>query len=60
MCGIYGTTLLYTREVIKHKLELMNFRGPDHTGIMEIDGEFVTSCVIECFPKEVKKGEKGN
>ena len=37
MCGIYGTTLHYTREVVEHKLELMNFRGPDHTGIMEID-----------------------
>ncbi len=35
MCGIYGTTLHYTREVIEHKLELMNFRGPDHTGVKE-------------------------
>ena len=36
MCGIFGTTLRYERSVVEHKLELMNFRGPDHTGIMEI------------------------
>lgn len=37
MCGIFGTTLHYSRKVIEHKLELMNFRGPDHTGIKEFD-----------------------
>lgn len=37
MCGIFGTTLRYSSEVIKRKLELMNFRGPDHTGIKEFD-----------------------
>lgn len=37
MCGIFGTTLRYDRVVIKHKLELMNFRGPDHTGVMVMD-----------------------
>lgn len=37
MCGIYGTTLRYKPEVISHKLELMKFRGPDHTGMMELD-----------------------
>jgi len=36
MCGIYGTTFRYDREVVKRKLELMNFRGPDHAGLMEI------------------------
>lgn len=36
MCGIFGTTLRYERSVMEHKLELMNFRGPDYTGIMEI------------------------
>ena len=35
MCGIYGTTLRYERQVVEHKLELMNFRGPNHTGIRE-------------------------
>lgn len=35
MCGIYGTTLRYERQVVEHKLELMNFRGPDYTGIRE-------------------------
>jgi len=33
MCGIYGTTLRYSQDTIKHKLNLMNFRGPDYTGI---------------------------
>lgn len=37
MCGIFGTTLRYSNEVIERKLELMNFRGPDHTGIKEFD-----------------------
>lgn len=36
MCGIFGTTLRYDRGVVEHKLELMRFRGPDHTGTMEI------------------------
>lgn len=33
MCGIYGTTLKYSYEVVKHKLELINFRGPDNLGV---------------------------
>lgn len=36
MCGIFGTTLRYGREVVENKLGLMNFRGPDHTGVMEL------------------------
>lgn len=36
MCGIFGTTRRYERSVVEHKLELMNFRGPDHTGVEEI------------------------
>ena len=35
MCGIFGTTLRYKPEVSRRKLELMNFRGPDHTGVTE-------------------------
>lgn len=45
MCGIYGTTLKYAPDVISHKLELMKFRGPDHTGIKSIkttDGKEIT------------------
>ena len=45
MCGIFGTTRCYERSIIKKKLELMNFRGPDHTGMEEIrtpDGETLT------------------
>lgn len=37
MCGIFGTTLRYAPDVIRHKLELMKFRGPDHTGIKAIE-----------------------
>lgn len=33
MCGIYGTTLRYSRETIEKKLELMNFRGPDYSRV---------------------------
>ena len=36
MCGIFGTTLRYERCVIEKKLELMNFRGPNYTGIVSI------------------------
>ena len=45
MCGIFGTTRRYERSIVEHKLELMNFRGPDHTGMEEIrtpDGETLT------------------
>ena len=45
MCGIFGTTRCYERSIIKKKLELMNFRGPDHTGMEVIrtqDGETLT------------------
>lgn len=45
MCGIYGTTLRYEPETIRHKLGLMKFRGPDHTGMEELEtpnGQTVT------------------
>lgn len=45
MCGIFVTTRRYERSIVEHKLELMNFRGPDHTGMEEIrtpDGETLT------------------
>ena len=37
MCGIYGTILRYEPAVVEHKLGLMKFRGPDHTGMMELE-----------------------
>ena len=40
MCGIYGTTLLYTSDMVQKKLNLMRFRGPDNTGIKS----FASSC----------------
>lgn len=45
MCGIYGTTLRYDKSTIDKKLQLMNFRGPDHTGMEQIstpDGQTLT------------------
>ncbi len=45
MCGIFGTTRRYERSIVEHKLELMNFRGPDHTGMEKMhtpDGETLT------------------
>ena len=45
MCGIFGSTLRYERNVIKHKLGLMSFRGPNYMGIKEFltpSGEKVT------------------
>ena len=37
MCGIFGTTFQYSPDTIDRKLELMNFRGPDHIGVMKIE-----------------------
>ena len=45
MCGIFGTTVRYSPETNYRKLELMKFRGPDHTGIKELKtpaGQIVT------------------
>ncbi len=45
MCGIYGTILRYEPAVVEHKLGLMKFRGPDHTGMKELktpNGQTVT------------------
>lgn len=32
MCGIYGSTIYYSDDVVREKLARVNFRGPDHTG----------------------------
>lgn len=45
MCGIYGSTKLYSDETVRHKLDLMKFRGPDHQEfqrVKKINGEEVT------------------
>lgn len=44
MCGIYGTTKLYSDDIVKQKLNLMKFRGPDHQEfhkIKKLNGEQV-------------------
>jgi asparagine synthase (glutamine-hydrolysing) len=37
MCGIYGTTLPYTKEQVQKKLERTQFRGPDQMGMTQYD-----------------------
>ncbi|NHF61533.1 asparagine synthase (glutamine-hydrolyzing) [Flavobacteriaceae bacterium TP-CH-4] len=39
MCGIYGTTIPYSAEEVKSKLERIAFRGPDQSGsqLFELD-----------------------
>jgi asparagine synthase (glutamine-hydrolysing) len=41
MCGIFGTTKSYSKEVLDQKLLLMKHRGPDFQGV-EVFDEFVT------------------
>lgn len=45
MCGIYGTTVRYASDVVKRKLDTINFRGPDYQGITKIErpnGQYIT------------------
>ena len=45
MCGIYGSTKLYTDDVVSHKLSLIKFRGPDYHAFRReksINGEVIT------------------
>ena len=37
MCGIYGTTLSYSDEIIQKKMDSFRFRGPDYCGIQKYD-----------------------
>ncbi len=37
MCGIYGTTLRYSDEIVKRKMDAMRFRGPDYQGILRLE-----------------------
>lgn len=37
MCGIYGSTVRYSYETVKAKLDLVVFRGPDYSGIQMLD-----------------------
>lgn len=38
MCGIYGTTIQHEDALIRKKLNLINFRGPDFSGFERTDG----------------------
>lgn len=33
MCGIYGSTIIYEEQLIRRKLDIFKFRGPDYTGL---------------------------
>lgn len=37
MCGIYGSTIPYSDEVVQKKLMRTDFRGPDYTGVRMYD-----------------------
>jgi asparagine synthase (glutamine-hydrolysing) len=37
MCGIYGSTVYYSDDDIKAKLERVRFRGPDHSGFERVE-----------------------
>jgi asparagine synthase (glutamine-hydrolysing) len=37
MCGIYLSNIPFTEEEVKDKLETIQFRGPDYTGIKKVD-----------------------
>tara|TARA_R110002049_G_scaffold87533_3_gene221961 strand:+ start:15987 stop:17792 length:1806 start_codon:yes stop_codon:yes gene_type:complete len=37
MCGIYLTNIPYDKNVVEEKLKSISFRGPDYTGIYEIN-----------------------
>jgi asparagine synthase (glutamine-hydrolysing) len=37
MCGIYLTNIPFAQEEVKTKLESIQFRGPDYTGIQKVD-----------------------
>ena len=41
MCGIYGSTKIYNKDVIKSKLKMIEFRGPDNS-----EFEIINSKVI--------------
>ena len=34
MCGIYGANLMYSEDIIREKLAIINFRGPDYSGFI--------------------------
>ncbi|WP_316811960.1 asparagine synthase (glutamine-hydrolyzing) [Pedobacter heparinus] len=38
MCGIYGSTVKYSEEIICEKLARVDFRGPDFSGFKQFDG----------------------
>ena len=41
MCGIYGSTRIYKDEIIKSKLQRMEFRGPDNSEFKLINEKVV-------------------
>ena len=41
MCGIYGSTKIYNDEVIRSKLDVMEFRGPDNSEFELINNKVI-------------------
>ncbi|MDB9954552.1 asparagine synthetase B, partial [Flavobacteriaceae bacterium] len=41
MCGIYGSTKIFKDSIIKEKLEVANFRGPDFSDYNIVNGKII-------------------
>ena len=41
MCGIYGTTKIYSNDIIESKLARIKFRGPDNTNYYNFDNKVI-------------------
>lgn len=41
MCGIFGSTILYSEEVVKEKLKVASYRGPDFSDFKRIDEKLI-------------------
>lgn len=45
MCGIYGSTIAYTAQQVRSKLERISFRGPDKSAIQNYDKQNFDLCL---------------
>ena len=41
MCGIYGSTKIYSENIIEKKMDQIKFRGPDYTNYKFYDNQVV-------------------
>jgi len=41
MCGIYGSTLIYSPSILRKKLDIIRFRGPDYSDIKNFNNRLI-------------------